>query len=125
MERKDYPYVLINCAVHMFFLVESLLLKNLAPALKPRVQTKNLHLFIEEFRPWCTREALSTAEALIRKDPGSFEALKKLNEAALIRLGEKAENQIKPEDIEHIHDLLLMLAESGSYLRWGEGREFI
>lgn len=37
------------------------------------------------------------AEALIRKESRSFEALKKLIEAVLIRLGEKTEKQLNPK----------------------------
>ena len=62
---------------------------------------------------------------LIHNESGSLKELEKLIEATLFRFANKTEEAVKPEDIEHIHDLLLILAESGSYLRWGEGREFV
>jgi hypothetical protein len=82
-------------------------------------------LLVEEFRPWGCCDALAVAKMLIYEEPGSLKALEKLVKATMFRSTHQAEEIIKAEDFEHIRDLLLIVAESGSYLRWGEGREFI
>ncbi|MEW5921623.1 MAG: hypothetical protein AB1796_11895 [Bacillota bacterium] len=123
--EEAYCHTFINCAVHMLFLIESLLLKKAVPVVKPKMRAKKLHLLVEEFRPWGCREALAVAKMLIHDDPDLLKALEKLVKATLLRSANKAEEVIKDEDIEHILDLLLIVVESGSYLRWGEGREFI
>ena len=79
----------------------------------------------EEFRPWGYRDALAIVKMMIEEDPGSLKELEKLIKTTLIRSVGQLGEIIRPEDIEHVHDLLLIIARSGLSPRWGEGREFV
>jgi hypothetical protein len=115
---------MINCTVHLLFLVESLLLKKAVPVLKPNIRPRRLHLVAEEFRPWGCQDALAIAKMIIEEDPGSYKELEKLIKTTLIRSVGQPDETIRPDDIEHVHDLLPIIARSGLTPRWGEGREF-
>ena len=106
-------------------LIESLLLKKALPVLKPNMRSGKLYLVAEEFRPWGCRDALAIAKKMIGEKPGSLKELEKLIKTTLIRSVGQPDEIIMPKDIEHIHNLLLIIARSGLTLHWRGGREFV
>ncbi len=123
--EEAYCHTVTNCAIHMLFLIESLLLKKAVPVVRPKLRAKNLHLIAEGFRPRGCRDALVAAKMLIHEEPGAREALEKLIESTLNRSTDQAGEIINSGNIEHLYNLLLIVAESGSYLCWDGRREFI
>lgn len=61
----------INTAVHLLFLVESLLLKKAAQLISPGVRPRKLNLLVEELRPRGSRAALEAA-GFLPGDKGEF-----------------------------------------------------
>jgi hypothetical protein len=62
---------------------------------------------------------------IIEEKPDSLKALEELIKATLLRSAGHIDKLIIPKDLEHVYDLLLIVAKSDSYLRWGRGREFV
>ena len=131
MRRKGGAVILelhnVNCAIHLLFLLESLLLERVLPLFRPGVRPKRINLVVEEFRPQGIIPALKAAD-LIGKD--KQKALGSIWNIILTTVGTKVDldelaNAIGEKDLEHIYELLKIVKTSGCHLNWGGGRRFL
>jgi len=97
------------------------------PLIRPGIRPKKIHLLVEEVRPRGISAALRAAECLGKDKERSIDALEKIitNTAARNIPVETAKSLINEEDLELIYILLMAVYQSGSYLRWGEGKKFV
>lgn len=123
-----YDYKTINAAVHLLFLVESLLLKEAAPIIEPELKQQKLHLLVEELRPRGTKEALEAVSLLKDENSAAFErALRDITEKAAGRMltSSQVKRIISKKDVEHLSFLIKIIADSGTYINWGGQKEII
>ena len=122
-----YDFKTVNAAVHLLFLVESLVLKNAAVIVNPNVKPRKIHLFVEEFRPLGCKDALEAASLLQFNQEKFEETLKQIIEksAGKVVPNSLIKNIMSQEDIKHISQLLFILVDSGSHINWGEQKEIL
>ncbi len=126
-KENDMDIRAANNVVHLLFLVESLLLKKVVPAVRPGVRPKRIHMVAENVRPHGVIPAGQAVKWLGLDRAACIEAIRKivLDTASRTISPEKLQELIVEEDLACIHDLLLVVDESGLYLLWGDGRMII